>query len=791
MSFCNGLFGKLEYRDRGLWINLVLWVALLITVAATFVPFFPEMPAAYLDPSWKFGMAQAVAQGISFGGGVIFTFGPYASVYTKSYHPSTDFMMVSAGVYLALSYWACLVFLMRGVHWCWILASCAVLAGLRLMYLPDPLFFSLPLLIGLLTFKIISSEEGTLAKGGMAPVCVVLLFMPFGLLPLVKGSISILCGATVALCALFFLASGRRIFAAICLFSPLVSMLLFWVASGQSAVSLPFYFISMIPIVSGYTEAMAMDGNFGEIVLYIVAATFLLLAIATKRGLNGGSKAFLFLIYFVFLFIAFKAGFVRHDSHAVISGTAILISALFLLFVISNRISLLAVLFSFLAWSYIDGNYIGTSPQLIFDNTRLTYSKLWFGIKSRMEDGGWPKSEFEATTKFLREQASFPVLEGTTDIYSFNQSYLISSGNVWSPRPIIQSYSAYTPVLAEINRNHLLGNRAPDNVIFRVEPIDGRVPSIEDGVSWPILLSKYRPTRIENDFLFLQKRGGIDDAREQVMPGSEMHAFGESVILPKSNKLLFVKIEIKPTILGRVANILFKPSQLQVTFELESGVKKKYRLIAGMAKSGFLISPLIESTTEFGMLYGGSGFLNKKLVKSMVIAPHNDGDPLWDARYNVTFSQVDVPPPIDISKIYGLDGFDAEISGSSAVAERKCEGSIDVINDAFPAPATFSAAGLLKVGGWLAASVEDAVLPEAVYVVLTDDKGSRKYFRAHVNNRRDVGAFFKKPELNKSGYNVAADISMLEGKYILGLAMKTAGKIELCQQFKIPAVILN
>ena len=74
----------------------------------------------------------------------------------------------------------------------------------------------------------------------------------------------------------------------------------------------------------------------------------------------------------------------------------------------------------------------------------------------------------------------------------------------------------------------------------------------------------------------------------------------------------FTQIEIKPTIVGRIADILFKPSQLKITLELNNGLKRQYRIIAGMAKSGFVISPLIENTAEFKMLYGKDGLLDGK-----------------------------------------------------------------------------------------------------------------------------------------------------------------------------------
>jgi hypothetical protein len=787
MSMPNKTFNKFGSRSVDLTVNGILWFVLLVTIIATFVPFSPVMPAASLDPSWQFGMNQAVAQGLFFGREIIFTFGPYASIYTKSYHPSTDFMMVSGSLYLAMSYWVCFVLLMKNVPWRWILAFCVVLAGL--MYSRDALLFSLPLLVGLLTFKILFLEEGRLVKSKFAPIYVALFFASFGLLPLVKGSMLILCGAIAALCSALFIANRHRLLAIICLFAPMISMLLFWIASGQSPITLPNYFISMAPIVSGYTEAMAIDGNINEIILYFGASIFLLLAIFIQTQITSTSKIFLFCIYFVFLFLSFKAGFVRHDGHAIISGTSILIAALLLPFIFNTRIILLAIVFTLISWLYIDSHYIKISTEYIASNFKSTYSSAWHGIKNRIENRNWPRLEFDAAVNSLRKQVPFPVLHGTTDIYSYNQSYLISSGNSWSPRPILQSYSVYTPALAEINRKHLLGSQAPDNIIFRVEPIDGRIPSIEDGASWPILMSNYQPDRVESDFLFLRKKENLGKIEDPLKLTSEKHTFGESVNLPYSSQPIFAQIEIKPTVFGRIASIFFKPSQLKITLDLKNGIKKRYRIIAGMAQSGFLISPLIENTAEFGMLYGKNGFLDGKLVKSVMIAPADGDNRFWSNEYTVTFSQFKTNSPIDISKIYKFDGFSDESLISKVTTAEKCDGSINVINGVSPAPTKLSVASLLKLNGWLAVSVAKAALPEVVYVVLTDDQGNHKYIKTHHTARPDVGAYFKKPELNNSGFSTSADISALAGKYTLGLAIKEHDEIKICPQFKIAAVL--
>jgi hypothetical protein len=85
---------------------------------------------------------------------------------------------------------------------------------------------------------------------------------------------------------------------------------------------------------------------------------------------------------------------------------------------------------------------------------------------------------------------------------------------------------------------------------------------------------------------------------------------------------------------------LFKPSELGITLELATGEKKQYRMIASMAKSGFLISPLIENTSEFAMLYGERDALDEKRVKSFTLAPRKGRTLLWNDDYVVTFSQI-------------------------------------------------------------------------------------------------------------------------------------------------------
>lgn len=604
-------------------------VLLLITVSV-FVPLSPKLPASGIDASWALALNQAVAQGLIFGKEIIFTLGPYSSIYTKAYHPATDFMMVAGSFYLAISYWIVLLLLIKNSRWYGYLIFCIPLFGM--LYARDSLFFSYPLLVGLMCFKTVYQENDIPKSNTLLMLLTAFLFAPFGLYALIKGSMLILCFAITFFSILFFLVHRKIKLALVGLGALMTSLILFWLVAGQSLIYLPDYLINSFSIASGFSEAMSNAGDSNEVIFYLITVVLIFLFILYTKQAPKKAKIFLLCIYFIFLWVSFKTGFTRHVGHAFIPGTSILLGGLFLLFIFNSYVTYILLFISLTSWYCLNSHYTKIS---IRDNFKSSYFTAWHGLKNRIKDPYWPEKNFTFIMNFLREQAAFPVLQGTTDIYSYNQAYLISSLNNWLPRPIFQSYSVFTPKLAQINKKHLK-EKGPDNIIFKIEPIDERVPFLEDGASWSLLLTRYHPTRINNDFLFLHKRKRIRDKKE-ILSRSENHTLGKPVILSQQKKIVFAKIEIRATIWGKLATLFFKTSPLQMTLHLKNGVTKHYRLIASMAKSGFLLSPLIENTAEFSLLYQKKEALYGKTVKSFIITSNQDKSWFWDNTYTLIF----------------------------------------------------------------------------------------------------------------------------------------------------------
>ena len=615
-------------------LSFVLSILLLSAIIAILVPLTPPMPE--VTDSEKFAMNYAVSQGMVVGKDVIYTYGPYSSIYSGQYFPATDFRMVVCCLYLAFSFWLPLVLLLKNVDWRWTFTLFLALSGL--IYFRDVLLLAIPFLVGLAVFKELATKDkqGWL-QNKYAPLSIAILFAPFGLLPLTKGTILLTCAAVSAFCALVLFVNRFKVLAIICLLTPIISMLLFWLASGQSLGNLYGYFTSMNSIISGYTNAMSVFGQPFEVIRYLASALLLLIAIYRQKDIQ--QKYFLIGIYSIFLFISFKGGFVRHDAHALLSATSLLLAALLLPFVgIRSKFSLFAIAFSLFSVAYIDGNYTRTTPTSYFNFAKANYSNAYNGIKNRIENKDWLNKRYEEALSNIRGKVNFPPLQGKTDIYSYNQAYIFAYGYQWSPRPAFQSYTAYTPELAELNKKNLEGTNAPDNIIFGIEPIDERLPSTEDGVSWSLLLAQYKPTQLINKYLFLEKKNGVAVSPLQWAEGQRFH-FGQIVELPKSPQPLYAKIIIKPTLFGRIKTILFKPATLSISLQMTDGSTKQFRLAAGMTTAGVMLSPLIETTAEFNALYSQEKSLNKKLVQSFVIESKHGSKIDWDKEYVVTFNK--------------------------------------------------------------------------------------------------------------------------------------------------------
>ena len=131
----------------------------------------------------------------------------------------------------------------------------------------------------------------------------------------------------------------------------------------------------------------------------------------------------------------------------------------------------------------------------------------------------------------VRGKFPMPPVEGTVDVYPWKIAGLFSRNMQYDPRPVIQSYSAYTPELAELNAGHLRSDHAPENILFDIDPMDAKFPSLEDGLSWPELLTRYDISDTTGAFLLLKRAATPRQHRLTPLDEATIH-FGQTFALP-------------------------------------------------------------------------------------------------------------------------------------------------------------------------------------------------------------------------------------------------------------------
>ena len=592
-------------------------------------------------------MNQAVARHLVFGKDIMFTYGPYASIYTHSYHPETDGLILWSALYFALSFGLAVFLCFKNSQWPLKLGGLAALVVVmtysgQKTYSHDAIFFYYCLLAGVYVFQQsfpeLVANPDTPASRSKHDWILFFLFLPLGLLPLIKSSTLASCMGAIFLSVASVLSKKKWRGAIIVCIAPLFGLIVFWNLSGQQVADLPAFFSSSLRIISGYTEAMSGNREYfrvlEQVVCYMIGTVIFLWGLSGKQKEKNFPKIILWAMFLLALFMGFKAGYTRPDQNHLPAARAMLISVGFLVCVIRNdKKSFFALFFAFMAWGYLD--FGTTTPQDMAGYISETYVSSWNGLKQRITDPQKQTTDYQDAILKIRKIIDLPVLPGTTDLYSLRQSRLFASGNSWNPRPVFQSYSAYTDFLIEENKNHLLGGRAPDNLFFKIEAIDDRIPSLDDGASWPTILSSYEPVALNHDYLVLKKRAFRRELQESILPTSTYN-LGSTVALPDNDGLIFAKFNIRKTFLGKITETLFRSNHLEILIQLQNGRKFHYMVLPEIARSGFLLSPLIKDHEDFYCLYSSQESLESNRVKSFSIRALK-WPFFWEKTYDVTF----------------------------------------------------------------------------------------------------------------------------------------------------------
>jgi len=583
--------------------------AVLLHALLRLPPWWPRQLGPLLDPSWEWTYHEAWLRGWVCGRDLQFTYGPWGFVPGAYYHPGTFAAMLAVHALLValttLAAWS----LLRGWSgspWKAAAWTAAWVETIRVFLPGQTMFAHLALLLLVAHFGRREGREGP-REARAAELRVHLLAAGAALAALFKFTLFL--GALAALVPVVAerVLLARRWPWAGATFAG--ALLLAWLAAGQPPDALPAYLSSSAAISSGYSEAMGFPGPVLHLALFVPACALVLGLLGRATDGRGRAARGLFLAGLLGqAFLLWKSAFVRHDWHAVIAPATLLPWLVLGLACAGSRrpgargrIVLAASAASVLALAHV---VFAEVTDHGLPGTFAASLRAWPGDARDAARAVLGRTSFaaghEAALELIRREYPLPPVAGMVDVYPTTQALALAHGMDYRPRPVIQSYCAFTGELARRNAEHLAGPGGPEHVLFAIIPVDQRYPALEDGLSWPVLLSRYDVQGVHSRHALLRRSPTPRVARLTPASRGEIR-FGSQVKLPETppGTLLWARIGVDATPAGRAATFLLRPPVVLLTVRLRDGAVRAFRLVPELARAGFLLSPLVGNAEDF------------------------------------------------------------------------------------------------------------------------------------------------------------------------------------------------
>lgn len=383
------------------------------------------------------------------------------------------------------------------------------------------------------------------------------------------------------------------------------TFLLIWLLMYQSFTGIFRYFWGIINLGQDNSSAAAYY-NYNN--WWLLSIFFL--SIITIGFLNKSSKPakFYFALTALSMFAGWKHGMARADINHV-HGFFVLSAYLLIilvLFINKNRFITLIIgiagLFMFQINMQNCFNYHGVKYELFRGNYFVNFIKNY----DQLKDESKQKTFSQINSSKLPQSIVDSIKNSSVDSYPWDYSLIGANKFNWQPRPIIQSYAAYTSWLDKQNSSHFSSNNAPDFLVveqFRGENLnDGTYSSIDsryllnDEPNTIIsILKNYDIHSNHKNYLVFKHRENPVNISSQIYAKLQTR-WGVWINVPDlKSDISRIKLEFPKSFLQRLKSFFYKDEQFWIYLMLDNNRVHKYRIVPKNAADGIWINPYLVS----------------------------------------------------------------------------------------------------------------------------------------------------------------------------------------------------
>lgn len=755
------------------------WVVAAVYFFVVYLP-LPGPIYTGLDPSWQYAISYASSKGLVYGKDIIFTYGPLGYLISGAVIDSNFWTITLFRCFIHLALFVILAtelikFYRRER---WIDFSVLIFAAFVFFVFDADADYTI-----LFIYLIILNYEDFLKKKYQLVLYSLFMGVVAGFCLTTKFSLGI---CTMGAGILYYggnIAGNSKqreniikylyqlfpfVIAVLCTASIILDRL-----SNENA-SLFDYLKNSLEISSGYSSAMSSTASSWEVVCALLQVILVLALLITtaknKHHLIGYNLSLAFVLW-----ITFKHGFIRQDMHVLFFVRFI---PLLVYLCLRNevrlqekwffgRLVLLLMLVPLFIYLFIPSPFGQRLPNYTAGIRHMTsftnfYTKLKYCLNlSKYKDIILKSSQENLSAMKLPSDVIKALQNKPIDVVPWEISLIPANNLTWQPRPVFQSYSAYTGSLDKINSESLIYNK-PDNIIYHFSSIDKRHPFFDEPETFFNMFCNYHISSQFPDFISTEKLNQMIILERRKYPISseakKVNTFSmrwnEYIIVENRDKeLVRAKIKIKYSIIGKIYKTLFRNPPVSINLTYVDGQERYYRIIPENANNGVIISHLPRSSNEALKLFQGELPIQVKSfsfsnVNPLLYRPQIEGDLVSYSLLDAAFEQK--KPLIDWFKLDNIiyvsdltDTYNGFMDSAS-------------INNKIK---VFKHADIISLNGWAVRQKEEQ---QKLLILITYDANNTCLGITETGDSRpDVSKHFKQPSFSHSGWSIGFDAHAL------------------------------
>jgi hypothetical protein len=387
------------------------------------------------------------------------------------------------------------------------------------------------------------------------------------------------------------------------------------------------YLLNGFEIINYYNDAMYIPSKFNSLItaliIIFILLSFTFYIVYKKLILDKKYIKFHLLLSLFYLFILFKQSFVRSDiSHNETFFLAFPYLFLFQSFFFKkSKINIIRFKFIFVILTIISIPFIN-NRYILQNNLKSNFN--YFTTSDNNNNFLKTSSIDILPDRFLNiiKNKSVDVLPTDINVIYFNKLN-------YCPRPIIQSYAAYSKNFLNLNLDKYNSENGPEFIIYHDGvKIDKQHPFWQDSFVEIAMIQNYD---IIDSFTFKNKKSIILLKKSFKNLVYKKKLIIDSIVnlnsvlsIPKSNNMIFMECEIEYTFIGKFLRFFYQPSPLNIKLYDSNNKSNIIKGIIPLLGSGVLVNKALLNQngslnlTHIYNLIQNKGYTTNNKIKEIV-----------------------------------------------------------------------------------------------------------------------------------------------------------------------------